>query len=180
MTRFAALCATALALPALTLPATGLAAGLEPPTTTQTEAACPTGQVFDTDSKTCIAPQDARLTDQDRFDAAYDLAHGGRPEDALTILASHGAPSHPDVLTLRGFATRKAGDWAGAVALYEAALAQEPDHWLARAYLGMGLAERGRIAEAQTQLHHIRVSGGRGSSPERQLAQMLATGDSAY
>lgn len=174
MTRFA-LFATLLVVPGL-----AIAAGSEPPKSTQSNVNCARGQVYDERTKTCVVAQDSRLTDEDRLDAAYDLAHGGRPEDALLVLAAHGEQNHPDVLTLKGFATRKAGDWDAGIALYQAALAIDSDHWQARSYLGMGLAERGKIAQAEQQLRLIRASGGRGSYPERQLAAVLRTGESTY
>lgn len=175
MTRLALLTAAALSMPAM-----AFAAGTAPPKTTQTAADCAAGQVFDERTKACVAAQDSRLTDPDRIEAAYELAHAGRADEALVILAYHSDPTHPDVLTLRGFATRIAGDWDAGIALYDAALAQDPDHWLARSYLGSGLAARGQMDEAKEQLRLIRASGGRGSYPEQQLAMMIETGRSNY
>lgn len=152
------------------------AAGDSPPAPTPTTQECAEGQVWDADAGACVAVQDSRLGDADRMDAARELAYFGRPADAVALLKGHSAPDHPDVLTLRGFATREAGDWEGGVALYRAALARDPDHWLARSYLGLGLHERGDRDGAMLQLAAIRASGGRGTWAERALADAVERG----
>ena len=157
------------------------AAGTGTPTPqTPTSQTCEAGQVWDERSRSCVDARDSRLTDEDRMEAARELAAHGRPADALRVLAAHGAPGTPDVLTLRGFATRRAGDWTGGVALYRAALALDPDHWRARSYLGMGLLERGDRAGALAELDAIRAGGGRGTHPERELAAALDGAGAGY
>ena len=170
-----------LAAAALALASPSQAAGTGTPTPqTPTSQTCEAGQVWDERSKACVDARDARLTDDDRLDAARELAAHGRPADALRVLAAHGAADAPEVLTLRGFATRRAGDWAGGVALYRAALALDPDHWQARSYLGLGLLERGDRDGALAELAAIRAGGGRGTYPERELAAALDGAASGY
>ena len=169
--------ALALAATAAALPIAALAAGNpSPPKPTETTRNCPEGTVWSDRHEGCLVIRDSRLTDNDRMEVARELAYHGRPADAAALLAGHSAPDDADVLTLRGFATRKAGDWNGGVALYRAALAREPDHWLARSYLGLGLYERGDRAAAAAQLAAIRASGGRGTWAERALDAALRDG----
>ena len=171
----------AAATAALVLPTLAQAAGSPTkPTQTPTTQVCEAGQVWDRRTRACVDARDSRLTDPERMDAARELAHFDRPEAALLVLAAHGAPRSPEVLTLRGFATRKSGDWTGGVALYEAALEIDPDHWQARSYLGQGLLEKGDRAGAGAQLEAIRAAGGRGTHAERELADALETGRTAY
>lgn len=168
------------ALIAVLLPFAAQAAGTEPAKPTQTSTDCTGAQVYDEDSKTCVDPKDARLDDDIRLEAARELASFGRPGDALSVLAALARPETSDALTVRGYATRKAGDFDGGVALYKAALAIDPDNWLARSYLGQGLAERGDRDGALAQLTAIRTSGGRGSYPERSLVEALGGGGFDY
>lgn len=163
------------------LPVCAFAAGTdpEPPKPTETTERCADGQVWDAGTSACVDAQDSRLDDDDRLRAARELAYAGRPRDALRVLAAVSAGEDPDVLALRGFATRRAGDWAGAIRLYRAALATEPDHWQTLSYMGQALAQRGDRRGAADHLERIRASGGRGSWPEISLARMLRTGRSS-
>lgn len=156
------------------LPALALAAGGEPSTPTQTSESCTGAQVFDAKTKTCVDARDSRLDDDTRLDGARELAAFGRADDALAVLATLDRPEAADALTVRGFATRKSGDFAGAMVLYEAALALDPGHVLARSYMGQGLAEAGRMDEARLQLAHLRAHGARGTWPEIALAAAIA------
>jgi Tfp pilus assembly protein PilF len=59
---------------------------------------------------------------------------------------------------------------------YQAALAADPDNFLARSYMGQGHAEAGEIVLAQAQLSEIRARGGRGTWAEWSLRQAIQTG----
>ena len=139
-------------------------------------ANAPKGRVWDAEAEACATIEDSRLDDPDRIEAARELAHFGRPADALELLAGHTDADDPAVLTLRGFATRKMGDWEAGVAFYEAALARDPDYWQARSYMGLGMLARGERAAAEGQLAAIRSSSGRGTWAEVSLADALRTG----
>ncbi|WGH78862.1 tetratricopeptide repeat protein [Jannaschia ovalis] len=169
-----------LAALATLLPLAAFAAGSEPATQTQTSADCTGAQVWDADKGACVDPQSSSLDDATRIEAARELASFGRPEDALRVLAALDAPETTDALTVRGFATRKAGDLPRAMVFYEAALSLDPQNFLARSYMGQGLAEAGRIDAARLQLAMIREAGGRGTYPERMLARTVETGRAAY
>ena len=162
---------------ALCLPLAVQAAGTEtPPVKTQTSADCTAGQVFDEKTQSCTDARESRLDDATRIEAARELAAFDRPAEALVVLSAVTRQDTPEVLTLRGFATRKAGDFEAGRKLYEAALAIDPDYILARSYLGQGLVEQGDRAAAEVQLAMIRTAGGRGTWAERSLAETLRTG----
>jgi hypothetical protein len=48
--------------------------GEGPPEPTPTTTECPVGTVWDHDEGRCLAPQDASLSDDDRYAAARELA----------------------------------------------------------------------------------------------------------
>ena len=158
------------------VPATAFAAGTSstPPKQTETTVTCPNGSVWDAERNACVLSQSGLLDDGQLFDAARELAYFGRPAEALDLLARVRAQD-ADVLTLRGFATRKVGDWEGGVALYRAALALDPDHWQALSYYGQGLVERGDLVGAEEKLELIRSTGGRGTWAETALAEAVET-----
>ncbi len=156
------------------LPAAALAAGSEPATPTRTVTECPDGQVWDAEAEACLEADETGLTDTDRLDAARTLARFDRPGSALAVLAALDAPGTADALTVRGYATRRAGDRDGGLALYRAALAIEPDHWQARSYMGQAFAEAGETDAARAELAAIRASGGRGTWEEVSLRRAIA------
>ena len=59
---------------------------------------------------------------------------------------------------------------------YLAALRIDPDHLLARSYMGQGMVEAGDLDGARAQLSQIRASGGRGTWPEFSLRLALDRG----
>lgn len=161
------------------LPTAALAVGDEgetPPTPTETTQKCEGVQVWDPVKAACVNPQGAGLDNDTLYRAVRELAYAGRAEDALAVLATMTEGDTDRVLTYRGFALRKAGDWQTGRAMYERALAQNPDNLLARSYLGQGLVERGDTLAAIDQLLEIRARGGSGTWAEAALAQAIATG----
>lgn len=159
------------------LPTAALAIGDESPTApkpTETTVKCVGAQVWDPVKQACVNPQGAALDNDTLFEAVRELAYAGRPEDALVVLAAMTEGETDRVLTYRGFAMRKAGDWDGGRAMYDRALAQNPDNFLARSYLGMGLVERGDMPAAMDQLFEIRARGGAGTRAGIALARALA------
>ncbi|GIT92298.1 hypothetical protein JANAI62_27560 [Jannaschia pagri] len=158
------------------LPSLAFAAGSGPTTPTQTTKQCTGSQVYDAATKACVDSRDSSMNDTLRLDAARELAAFDRADDALAILANLENAETPEALTLRGFATRKAGDFETAMTFYDAALAIDPDYILARSYMGQGLAEKGQTEAARTQLALIRQAGGRGTWAETSLARAIETG----
>lgn len=161
------------------LPAMALAAGSDdddPPAPTQTSTDCKEGQIWDEKTKTCTDAQDSRLDDDTRFRAVRELAWAGQPDRALEVLASMTEGETDRVLTYRAFASRKAGRIEEGLALYDRALAQNPDNILARSYLGQLYVEMAETELASLQLAEIRNRGGAGTWAETALATAIATG----
>lgn len=168
-----------LAIALILTPAAALAVGGDsttPPAPTPTTTTCPQGMVWNADLGRCERIQDARLTDDALFDAARELAHAGRAEDALRALDAMAEQDSDRVLAVRGFALRRAGRGAEGMAVYEAALARNPDNLLARSYMGQALVALGRRAEAEAQLAEIVARGGAGSWAEIALRRAVETG----
>ena len=136
---------------------------------------CKNGQVYDKKTKTCVDAQDSRLDTEDRYETVRRLAHAGRYAEAQQVLAQM-PPRDDRTLTYLGFTARKMGERAAAFDHYAQALAVNPGNVLARSYLGQGLVEEGRIAEALDQLRLIRQHGGSGSWAETALQRAIATG----
>lgn len=147
-----------------------------PPTPTETTQTCQDGLVWDEESKTCVAPQDARLDDDTLYEAAREFAYAGRFRHAQAALAAMSDQTEDRVLTYWGFTTRKLGDAEAGMAHYRAALAANPDNLLARSYMGQAFVEDGALAEARAELSEIRARGGRGTWPEVALRLAIESG----
>ncbi len=161
-------------------PSAALAVGDEqptPPEPTPTSTQCTKAQVWDEKTKACVDAQSGQLDDDTRFRAARELAWAGQPEAALVVLAAMQEGDSDRVLTYLGFANRKAGRLELGLALYDRALAQNPDNILARSYLGQALVEMNEIDLAAVQLSEIRARGGVGTWAETALATAIRTGD---
>ncbi|MGB3243236.1 MAG: hypothetical protein WBB25_01775 [Sulfitobacter sp.] len=141
---------------------------------TPTEPKCEKGFVYDKKSKTCVQAESSLDTDT-LYQTVRQLAYAGRYIDAQEILAV--MPQNDDrTLTYLGFTNRKLGRSDVAMAYYKQALSVNPANILARSYMGQGLVEEGKVAEAITQLRAIRAHGGTGSWAEASLRTAIATG----
>lgn len=167
---------TCLALP-FTLPLAAFAAGSETPAAPAPSetSSCPEGQIWNGTKAACETIKESRLEGEALFEAARELAYVGRHRDVLALLDRMGEQS-PRTLTMRGFATRKLGDFETARRHYQAALALDATYHQARSYLGQGYVEVGDSAAARAQLTLIRASGGRGTWAEISLREAIAKG----
>jgi len=147
-----------------------------PPRPTKTTTECAEGLVYDDAVKACVAPKDSSLDDDALYQAVRELAWAERYDTAREALAAMSDPSDDRALTYLGFILRKEGDWAGALDVYEAAIARNPDNLLARSYMGQGFVESGDLALAQAQLREIRARGGRMTWADVALDQAIRTG----
>ena len=166
---------------AIALPAHAVGSNDEndaPPTPSETTTSCSEGLIFDDDQGKCVPPEDATDTQAGLYRDMRELAANGRYDEAAYVLDVM-EPSD-GVLTYRGFLARKRGDWIGAVAYYEAALAANPDNLLARSYYGMGLAEHGNTKAAREQLAEIRARGGQMTWPALALKEALRGAGTGY
>ncbi len=162
-----------------TVPFASFAVGSDesaPPTPTETTTECKDGTVYDADTKVCVKPEEARLDNDARFRAVRELAYADRPDDALRVLATMTEGDTDRVLTYRAFATRKAGNLEQGLALYDQALAQNPDNILARSYLGQAYVTMGEMDLARAQLDEITTRGGAGTWALASLTQAIQTG----
>lgn len=148
----------------------------EPPEPTPTTTVCTGGQVWDHEEGACVHLREGRLTDDTLFAAAREFAHAGQYDHAVAALEAMEDRRSDRVLTYMGFTLRRSGSMAQGMGYYAAALAQNPDNLLARAYLGQGLAELGDMAGAEAQLVEIRARGGEGTWPEIALMRAIRTG----
>ncbi|SIO31773.1 tetratricopeptide repeat protein [Vannielia litorea] len=158
MTRILPLSAVLLAMAAPVLAAGG--DSTTPPTTTSTTTKCEKGQVFDEKTAKCLDAKSEAVTDDDRYEAARELAYNGKYDRALLVLATAENQNDPRILNYKGFTHRKMGDTETAMGFYQAALNVDPDYILARSYMGQGLAAAGDLAGATEQLEEIALRGG--------------------
>ena len=134
-----------------------------PPKPTKTTTECIRGQVFDEKKGACGDPKESSLTDDQLYGAARELAYAGQYDTALTVLALAKDQNDPRILNYKGFANRKAGRMEVGMAYYRAALDRDPNHILARSYMGQALVQQGDMLGAKAQLAEIRTRGGRNS-----------------
>ena len=132
----------------------------DPPKPTETSTECAKGEVWDEKSGACVKADSSRLDDDARYAAARELAHAGRYDEAMIVLAAAN-PDDPRILNYKGFVHRKTGKMDAAMEFYRRALEIDPDYILARSYMGQGLAELGDMDGARAQLAEIRARGGR-------------------
>jgi tetratricopeptide (TPR) repeat protein len=147
-----------------------------PPKATETSTVCTDGQVYNEEAKACVDPEEQTLNNDKRYDAVRELAHAGRPADAMRVLASMTEGDTDRVLTYVGFLNRQMGNWEAGLAAYDRALAINPDNVLARSYYGQALVLMNEIALAEAQLTEIRARGGAGTWADIALADAIATG----
>lgn len=148
----------------------------EPPTPTETTTDCETGTVWDEKTRTCVKADDLSLNDDQRFGAVRELAHAGRPDAALHILATMTEGETARVLTYRGFLLRQTGEIEAGIRAYERAIALDPANILARSYYGQLLVQMDELVLAEAQLTEIRAQGGQGTWAERALQSAIRTG----
>lgn len=166
------LIAAALSLPFLASPALAAGGGDEKAPETPT---CVNGKIYDKKTKKCVTAQDSKMDVDGLYENLRQLAHAGRYDDALTVLAQ--MPQDDDrTLTYLGFTHRKLGQTDLAMDYYTQALRVNPANVLARSYMGQGFVEQGNIAAAMDQLRAIRAHGGTGTWAEASLRNAIATG----
>jgi tetratricopeptide (TPR) repeat protein len=104
--------------------------------------------------KKCTGNVKDEMTDEQVYYSGYWLARTGQYAEAIEIL-NKASVKNERILTYIGFATRKLGDHDAAMALYDRALAMNPNYTVARAYLGEAFIAKGNTAMARQQLAEI-------------------------
>jgi hypothetical protein len=136
---------------------------------------CPKGYVLDQGKRVCVRVKAGILPDEDLYREGRALALGTFYEEALPILE---AVSVPDSMTftMRGFATRKLGHMDEGLALYDKALALDPNNINTREYLGEAYVTLGKIEQAKAELAKIQAVCGTECEQYEDLAEAIETG----
>jgi predicted Zn-dependent protease len=145
----------------------------EAPIPTETTTVCESGQIWDSETKTCVDAQDSHLNDDQRYDAAREFAYAQQYQNALFALKASSDQQSSRVLTYYGFIARKTGKTQAAMTYYKQALVVNPDNILTRSYMGMAFLQIGQRGKAKLQLTEIRSRGGVGTWPEQILASAI-------
>jgi tetratricopeptide (TPR) repeat protein len=124
-------------------------------------------------TKSCLQADAHNLTDDDRYDAARELAYAGQYENAMKILEVAENQNDPRILNYKGFTNRKLGNVDLAMAFYNQAITANPDYILARSYMGQGMVSLGDNAGARNQLAEIKARGGQDTWAYASLAKAL-------
>jgi len=159
---------------ALTLPFGAAHAAGGSDTSAPSKPKCEKGYAYDKKTKSCLVVESS-LGTETLYETVRELAYAGRYLEAQDVLAV--MPQDDDrTLTYLGFTNRKMGNMDVAMSYYQQALATNPANILARSYMGQGLVEAGKVADALTQLRAIRSHGGTGTWAEASLRTAIATG----
>ena len=160
-----------------------LAAGsddTQPPVATETTEKCKDGQIWDKEKELCVEATSGALSDDDRYNAARELAYDGQYRNALTVLAAAENQNDPRILNYKGFALRKSGHLADGMVFYQAALKIDPDYILARSYMGQALISEGDLIGAKEQLTQIADRGSKDTWAYIALDQALRGNGSTW
>lgn len=143
-------------------------------------ALCLNGKIWHDAGGTCVDPELGLVGDEALFAEMRRQARAGRHAEALRLLSAMRESDTPRVLAAEGYLLRRSGRVAEGLALYERALALDPDYHVARAYLGMWhLSQRDR-ASAMRQLAEIEARGGGGSAAWQALRAELDGDGTGY
>lgn len=135
---------------------------------------CKVGEVYDGKKKACVQAQSGVVDDQSLADYAYALARAERFEEALATLDLMRDPNTAEALNYRGYATRKLGRVEEGIALYQQAVALDPEYTLVREYLGEAYVTQGKLDLAKAQLAEIEKRCGTTCEPYEDLAEAIA------
>lgn len=171
------------ALISTTIATSAFAAGWDstkPPKTTNTSTVCDQGMVWDKKTKSCLQADAHNLTDDDRYQAARELAFAGRYQNAMKILNVASNQNDPRILNYKGFTNRKLGNVDLMMAFFNQAITANPDYNLARSYMGQGMVALGDNAGARHQLAEIEARGGQDTWAYASLAKALNSQNSDW
>ena len=116
---------------------------------------CPKGQVYDSQTKSCVPEKTSKLSDDDKTRYAYHLAKKGEYQAALNLLDALNNPDTREAWNYRGYATRKLGRTDEGIGYYQRAIALDPHYAKVREYLGEAWMIKGRPDLAREQLKTI-------------------------
>ncbi|PKH21949.1 hypothetical protein CIG19_15350 [Enterobacterales bacterium CwR94] len=117
---------------------------------------CPKGQIYDSQSKSCVPEKTSALSDTDKTNYAYHLAKKGEYQAAINLLDTLREPNTKEAWNYRGYATRKLGRTDEGIAYYQKSIALDPHYARVREYLGEAWMTKGRPEMAMQQLTIIK------------------------
>ena len=171
MKRPLACLALAAVLPAFVLPANvAFAAGGGGSTNV---TACSQGQVYDSNSESCIDQNSSLVSDEDLTRNAFALADAGRFDEALDMIDRRVSDHDVLSLTARGYTIRKSGEIEASLCYYMDAIAMDGTDTRPRQYLGEAYVQLGRLDEAREQLAAIDARVGADHPHYQALAAMI-------
>ena len=132
---------------------------------------CPKGEVWNSSTEKC--EKSTSLDDKALYDQGRDLALAGRYAEALTALEAIKNQNDAMVLTMIGYSKRKLGDYEAGVALYQRALAIEPNNPNTHEYLGEAYAENGKAELAKAELAKLSAICGTSCEQYQDLAKVI-------
>ena len=134
---------------------------------------CPSGEVWNSHKGKC-AKNTSSLDDKQLYTQGRDLALAGRYAEALTALEAVKNQNDAMVLTMIGYSKRKLGNYDEGVALYQQALAIDPNNVNTHEYLGEAYAEKGKLDLAKAELVKVAAVCGTTCEQYQDLAKAIA------
>jgi tetratricopeptide (TPR) repeat protein len=133
---------------------------------------CPSGQVWNNGK---CSKASSSLDDRQLYTQGRDLALAGRYVEALTALQAVKNQNDAMVLTMIGYSKRKLGNYDEGVALYQQALAIDPNNVNTHEYLGEAYAEKGKLDLAKAELVKVASVCGTTCEQYQDLAKAIAS-----
>jgi hypothetical protein len=135
---------------------------------------CPAGTVLK--GGACLKVKAGILPDEELYRQGRALALAGAYAEALPILDAVARTDDSMVWTMRGYATRKLGRFEEGMALYDKALAIDPDNVNTHEYRGEAFVTRGDLARARMELALVERLCGRDCEQFEDLDEAIRTG----
>ncbi len=117
------------------------------------------------------------LPDRELYRQGRALALAGYYTNALPILEAVARTDDAMVYTMRGYATRKLGRFDEAMALYDRALAIEPNNVNTHEYIGEAYVSMGKVDLARVELAKVQSVCGKDCEQYQDLARAIRTGE---
>jgi tetratricopeptide (TPR) repeat protein len=168
--------AAALGLFTLTMPALA-ASGGGGGGSTQDAHDCNKGWTWNEKKGAC--ERNTSLNDQQLFTQGRALALAGHYEGALDSLNAVRSKDSM-TLTMIGYATRKSGHFDEGMAIYQQALALDPNNVNTHEYLGEGYIDAGRVDLAELELNTVQKLCGNTTCEQYQDLSKALTGDGKW
>lgn len=140
---------------------------------------CPSGTKYNNATKQCKVVNASLLDDRQLYEQGRSLALAGFYHDALDTFAAIRDKHDAMVLTMIGYSKRKLGFTDEGIAIYQQALAIEPNNLYTHEYLGEGYLAAGRVDLAELELDKLQTLCGTACEQYLDLQNALI-GDGAW